>query len=228
MEQSGAVSPKQVLRFLMPGGNSRFTHADGYGTHDAVTARRSRLPTGNEKGACNNKASNRMCNDAHEGKIKPHRSGETCMPEYLANDARLHLRTAGGPRAGCGQAGALDAACIWAAESARADFVPLQPGFHRPGRSRRVAHSRYIVPLSPRLDASASVIADAQVLWTPHAPGPPSPRRRTSCSCCGEFIRSAGGRHEVRSDPQAAGVNDGRETCRALRRPIPGATQRPC
>jgi hypothetical protein len=34
-------------------------------------------------------------------------------------------------------------------------------------------------------------VADAQVQETPRTAGPPSPRRWTSCSCCGEFIRSA-------------------------------------
>jgi hypothetical protein len=41
-----------------------------------------------------------------------------------------------------------------------------------------------------RAEGGACLVADAQVHGTPHAVRPPSPRRRTLCGCCGEFIRS--------------------------------------
>jgi hypothetical protein len=52
---------------------------------------------------------------------------------------------------------------------------------------RRCAERAFVSTRGPRMIP----VADAQVLGTPHAARPPSPRRRTLCVCCGEFIRSA-------------------------------------
>ena len=88
----------------------------------------------------------------------------------------------------CRRAGALDAACSRAAESAKADFATFQRRIHfirsaggRHGAGSGAQHHRM----------THSPDADAQALRTPHTARPPSPRRRTLRPSSGEFIRSA-------------------------------------
>jgi hypothetical protein len=45
-----------------------------------------------------------------------------------------------------------------------------------------------------RIQPGNPLVADAQVRETPHTAGPPCPRRRTVCSCCGDFNRLSRGR----------------------------------
>ena len=60
---------------------------------------------------------------------------------------------------------------------------PVSAGRHRGFRAANDAVCR-----SNRL----TPVADAPLPGAPYTAGPPSPRRRTLCRCCGEFIRSAG------------------------------------
>lgn len=97
-----------------------------------------------------------------------------------------------------------------------------QPERRFPGRRHGTARTAGSPRRHLRNDGSAprhSPAADAQVHETPHTPGPPSPRRRSSCSSCGEFIGSRGRTARLSgSDSQwASTARDGARPCGTLR-----------
>jgi hypothetical protein len=105
---------------------------------------------------------------------------------------------------GSGRAGAWNAVHTRAAESAQADLVPSQLRFATardgagPPRSGSISHARGMVTLARALTLPG---ADTPVPVTPHTPGPPSPRRRTSHRRSRGFNRPGRGRSRALSRP---------------------------